>query len=68
MNFHRPAILYHLKNSPELAVQLAPFTLTEKSYGFAFRTGYPLRAPLNLCILKLRRNGAMGAISNDLLN
>ena len=68
MIFNRPAIRYHLKNSPELAVQLAPFTLMEQTYRFAFRTGYPLRTPLNLSILKLRRNGAMGAITNDLLN
>ena len=66
--FDRPAIRYHLKNNPELAVQLAPFTLAEQTYGFAFRTGDPLRTPLNLSILKLRRSGAVEALSNDLLN
>ena len=66
--FDRPAIRYHLKNNPELAVQLAPFTLAEQTYGFAFRTGDPLRTPLNLSILKLRRSGAVEALSNGLLN
>ena len=66
--FDRPAIRYHLKNNPELAVQLAPFTLAEQTYGFAFRTGDPLRTPLNLSILKLRRSGAVEAISKRLLD
>ena len=66
--FDRPAIRYHLKNNPELAVQLAPFTLAEQTYGFAFRTGDPLRMPLNLSILKLQRSGAVEAISKRLLD
>ena len=66
--FDRPALRYHLKNNPELAVQLAPFTLAEQTYGFAFRTGDPLRTPLNISILKLRRSGAMEAISKRLLD
>ena len=66
--FDRPAIRYHLKNNPELAVQLAPFTLAEQTYGFAFRTGDPLRTPLILSILKLRRSGAVEAISKRLLD
>ena len=66
--FDRPAIRYHLKNNPELAVQLAPFTLAEQTYGFAFRTGDPLRTPLNISILKLQRSGAIEAISKRLLD
>ena len=66
--FDRPAIRYHLKNNPELAVQLAPFTLAEQTYGFAFRTGDPLRKPLNISILKLQRSGAVEAISKRLLD
>ena len=66
--FDRPAIRFHLKNNPELAVQLAPFTLAEQTYGFAFRTGDPLRTPLNISILKLQRSGAVEAISKRLLN
>ena len=66
--FDRPAIRYHLKNNPELAVQLAPFTLAEQTYGFAFRTGDPLRTPLNISILKLQRSGAMEDISKRLLD
>ena len=66
--FDRPAIRYYLKNNPELAVQLAPFTLAEQTYGFAFRTGDPFRTPLKLSILKLRRSGVVEAITNDMLN
>ena len=66
--FDRPAIRYHLKNNPELAVQLAPFTLAEQTYGFAFRTGDPLRTPLNISILRLQRSGAMEDISKRLLD
>ena len=66
--FDRPAIRFHLKNNPELAVQLAPFTLAEQTYGFAFRTGDPLRTPLNISILKLQRSGVVEAISKRLLN
>ena len=66
--FDRPAIRFHLKNNPELAVQLAPFTLGEHCYGFAFRTGDPLRTPLNISILKLQRSGAVEAISKQLLD
>ena len=66
--FDRPAIRYYLKNNPELAVQLAPFTLAEQTYGFAFRTGDPLRTPLNISILKLQRSGAIEAISKRLLD
>ena len=66
--FDRPAIRFHLKNNPELAVQLAPFTLAEQTYGFAFRTGDPLRTPLNISILKLQRSGAVEAISKRLLD
>ena len=66
--FDRPAIRYHLKNNPELAVQLAPFTLAEQTYGFAFRTGDPLRTLLNISILKLQRSGAMEDVSKRLLD
>ena len=66
--FDRPAIRYHLKNNPELAVQLAPFTLAEQTYGFAFKTGDPLRTPLNISILKLQRSGAMEDVSKRLLD
>ena len=66
--FDRPAIRFHLKNNPELAVHLAPFTLAEQTYGFAFRTGDPLRTPLNISILKLQRSGAVEAISKRLLD
>ena len=66
--FDRPAIRFHLKNNPELAVQLAPFTLAEQTYGFAFRTGDPLRTPLNISILRLQSSGEVKTISKRLLD
>ena len=66
--FDRPAIRYYLKKNPDLAVRLAPFTLTEETYGFAFRSGDPLRNALNVSILQLQRQGQVEAITNVLLN
>ncbi|WP_353616574.1 transporter substrate-binding domain-containing protein [Synechococcus sp. A15-24] len=66
--FDRPAIRFHLKNNPELAVLLAPFTLAEQTYGFAFRTGDPLRTPLNISILRLQSSGEVKTISKRLLD
>ena len=66
--FDRPAIRYHLKQNPDLAVRLASFTLTEETYGFAFRSGEPLRNALNISILELQRQGKVEAITNVLLN
>ena len=66
--FDRPAIRYHLKQNPDLAVRLAPFTLAEETYGFAFRAGDPLRNALNVSILQLQRKGQVDAITSLLLN
>ena len=66
--FDRPAIRFHLKQNPDLAVRLASFTLTEETYGFAFRSGDPLRNALNISILELQRQGKVEAITNVLLN
>ena len=66
--FDRPAIRYHLKRNPDLAVRLAPFTLAEETYGFALRSGDPLRNALNVSILQLQREGQVEAITNVLLN
>ena len=66
--FDRPAIRHHIKLNPHLAVQLAPFTLAEETYGFVFKTGNPLRNPLNVSILRLQRLGDIKSIANKLLN
>jgi polar amino acid transport system substrate-binding protein len=66
--FDRPDLRFHLKQNPELAVQLAPFTLAEETYGFVFKTGNSLRNPMNVSILRLQRLGNIKSIANKLLN
>ena len=65
--FDRPAIRYHLKNNPDLALRLAPFTLSEETYGFVIKPDSPLRTPMD-SILKLQRQGKVAAIANRLLD
>ena len=66
--FDRPALRYHLKLNPDLAVNVAPFTVAEETYGFVLRTDDPLRTPLDISILKLQRQGQVEAMVEDLLN
>ena len=66
--FERPALRFHLKQNPQLAVQLAPFTLAEETYGFVFRSGNPLRNALNVSILRLQSSGKIKSIADGLLN
>ncbi len=66
--FDRPAIRYHLKNNPDLALSLAPFTLSEETYGFVIKPDSPLRTPMDVSILKLQRQGKVAAIANRLLD
>ncbi|MGB0286628.1 MAG: ion channel, partial [Synechococcus sp.] len=66
--FDRPAIRYHLKNNPDLALRLAPFTLSEETYGFVIKPDSPLRTPMDVSILKLQRQGKVAAIANRLLD
>ena len=68
MIFDRPAIRYYLRENPGLKVKLAPFTLAEETYGFAFKTGSPLNTPLDVSILKLQRNGDVERLTNQLLD
>jgi len=68
MIFDRPAIRYYLRENPGLSVKLAPFTLAEETYGFAFKTGSPLNTPLDVSILKLQRNGDVERLTNQLLD
>ena len=66
--FDRPALRYHLKLNPDLAVRVAPFTLAEETYGFVLRWDDRLRTPLDVSILKLQRQGLVEAMVNVLMN
>ena len=66
--FDRPALRYHLKLNPDLAVDVAPFTVAEETYGFVLRTDNPLRTPLDVSILKLQREGQVEAMVDALLD
>ncbi|AII48851.1 ABC transporter substrate-binding protein [Synechococcus sp. KORDI-52] len=66
--FDRPALRYHLKNNPDLALRLAPFTLAEETYGFVIKPNNPLRTPMDVSILRLQRRGHVEEIANRLLN
>lgn len=66
--FDEPAIRYYIKQNPHLALQLAPFNLGEETYGFALKANNPLRTPLDVSILKMRRMGKMEAIDEKHLN
>jgi len=66
--FDRPAIRYHLKNNPDLALRLAPFTLSEETYGFVIKPDSPLRTPMDVSILKLQLQGEVETIANRLLD
>ena len=53
---------------PDLALRLAPFTLSEETYGFVIKPDSPLRTPMDVSILKLQRQGKVAAIANRLLD
>ena len=65
--FDRPALRYYLKNNPELPLKIAPFTLAEETYGFAFKTGSHLNTPLDVSILELQRSGTVESLTDALL-
>ena len=66
--FDRPALRYHLKQKPHLAMRLAPFTLAEETYGFVLRTGDPLRTTIDISVLKLQRDGTLQSVTQELLD
>ncbi|WP_392346616.1 hypothetical protein [Parasynechococcus sp.] len=68
MIFDRPAIRYHLKNNPDLALRLAPLTLSQETYEFVIKPESPLRTPMDVSILKLQRQGKVEAIAKQLLD
>ena len=66
--FDQPALRFHLKQNPKLALQLAPFTLGEETYGFALKATEPLRTKLDVSILRMRRMGQVKVIADEHLN
>ena len=66
--FDEPAIRYHLKQNPQLPLQVAPFNLGEETYGFALKANDPLRTPLNVSILRMQKMGEIEAIDKKNLN
>ena len=66
--FDRHSIRYHLKQNPDLAVRLAPFTLSDETYGFVLKPTSPLRTPMGVSILKLQQRGEAEAIANKFLD
>ena len=66
--FDQPALRYHLKQNPHLAMRLAAFTLAEETYGFVLRTGDPLRTPIDISVLKLQRDGTLLSVTQELLD
>ena len=51
-----------------LALRLAPFTLSEETYGFVIKPDSPLRTPMDVSILKLQLQGEVETIANRLLD
>ena len=68
--FDRPALRYYLKSNLDQAkgLRLAPFTLAEETYGFAFKTGSELNTPLDVSILKMQSSGLVETLTNKSLN
>ena len=66
--FDRHSIRYHLKQNPDLAVRLAPFTLSDETYGFVLKPTSSLRTPMGVSILKLQQSGEAEAIANKFLD
>lgn len=66
--FDRPALRFFLKQRTDLDLKVAPFTLAEETYGFAFKTGSDLNTPLDVSILKMQRNGLVKELTDQNLN
>ena len=59
---------FHLKQNPQLPLQVAPFNLGEETYGFALKANDPLRTPLNVSILRMQKMEEVEAIDKKHLN
>ena len=66
--FDRHSLRYHLKQNPDLAVRIAPFTLADETYGFVLTPNSELRTRLGVSILKLQQSGGAEAIADKFLD
>jgi len=66
--FDRHSLRYHLKQNPNLAVRIAPFTLADETYGFALDPNSRLRTPMGVSILKLQQSGEAETIADMFLD
>ena len=66
--FDRHSLRYHLKQNPDLAVRIAPFTLSDETYGFVVAPNSQLRTRMGVSILKLQQNGEAEAIADKFLD
>ena len=66
--FDRHSLRYHLKQHPDLAVRIAPFTLADETYGFVLDPNSKLRTRMGVSILKLQQSGEAEAITNNFLD
>ena len=66
--FDRHSLRYHLKQNPDLAVRIAPFTLADETYGFVLGPNSKLRTRMGVSILKLQQSGEAEAITNKFLD
>ena len=66
--FDRHSLRYHLKQNPDIAVRIAPFTLADETYGFVLTPNSELRTRLGVSILKLQQSGGAEAIADKFLD
>ena len=66
--FDRHSLRYHLKQNPDLAVRIAPFTLADETYGFVLTPNSELRTRLGVSILKPQQSGEAEAIADKFLD
>ena len=66
--FDRHSLRYHLKQNPELDVRIAPFTLSDETYGFVLPPNSYLRTRMGVSILKLQQSGQAEAIADKFLD
>jgi len=66
--FDRPVLRYYLQSNPGGSFKLAPFSLADQTYGFAFPSGSPLATPLDVAIVEMTRTGRIRAITDMVLN
>ena len=66
--FDRHSLRFYLKQNPNLAVRIAPFTLADETYGFALDPNSRLRTPMGVSILKLQQSGEAETIADMFLD